>query len=331
MNVILQAVIALITVIALFSIANSLLLEGIRRWTKKRSTDLEKAIKELFSVDENGDWDVAEAFYDHNFIKKLTKAEGRKLPSWIPPDIFAETFIQMLIEKGKGAKEKLEDAKEVIESFENGVNDLPEHIQEPIRQLLLYVKQESGQTLTVLRSQLMSWYETYMNRVTALFKRKTRAMLFYYGIALAAIFNLDLVYLSVAMFEDEELRLEWYEKGRELSADSIAIDEEGILAYLEDNLESGDGQALLNSILDNVTVGEKKAELVKVKSGIQLPVGWVDGKSKLIEGFSGEMPEKILWKIFGIVLMAGALSFGAPFWFDILRKATRLDRQIKLD
>jgi hypothetical protein len=63
-------------------------------------------------------------------------------------------------------------------------------------------------------------------------------------------------------------------------------------------------------------------KLDSVSKAAQLPVGWPD-KTFLSNdyGISNNVLILGLIKIIGLVITGFAASFGAPFWFDVLKKA----------
>ena len=148
MSIILQTIIAVITVIALFSIANSFILEGVRIFTKRRAKDLQHAILQLLAKEKASVTDLmsnraleksnqpveaddknklGKELLSHSFILKLREGEGGNQLSWIPSDVFAETFINLVVTKGKTGKEPTE-VKAVMDSFENGIEQLPKNL-----------------------------------------------------------------------------------------------------------------------------------------------------------------------------------------------------------
>jgi hypothetical protein len=78
----------------------------------------------------------------------------------------------------------------------------------------------------------------------------------------------------------------------------------------------------------DVTSGAGQLECLKDQigalEGLNLPMWWPSW-SELdtdLRGFAGL--DGFLTKLFGLLLTAGAVSLGAPFWFDLLNKAVNL-------
>lgn len=374
MSIILQTVIAIIAIIAMFSIINSVILEAIRRLTKKRAIDLQKAIMELLSdpyVPANTksisrsaaslklisndqltqsrnlkgmpgealaqqNMSLGQQILEHPFIVKLREAEGGKQLSWIPSDVFAETFIHLLVKNGSKMKdgegqsdEEPVEIEEVLNSFLAGIKILPASIQPAVIQLFRYVKDQKGDELSTLKNKVAGFYDSYMNRVTALFKKKSKVLLFIIGLVMAGVWNIDLIKITNTLLENEDLRVEYYNLGKDLSQHEIKIDTDRVITYLTQNLRGINGNELLSVVASNISVeGDSTVAFVAGKS--QLPIGWTDTKATLTKGFSGAMGEQILWKILGILLMAAALAMGSPFWFDLLKKATQVDKVLEI-
>ena len=107
MNTIIQSIIALIGIIAIFSIANSLLLETIRIFTKDRIRTFDKAITDLLA--KGGD-KLVESFNKSGIKKIFDEAEGKRNISSLPSNVFAENLIAT-ISKLEGDKSKSKNKK----------------------------------------------------------------------------------------------------------------------------------------------------------------------------------------------------------------------------
>ena len=128
--------------------------------------------------------------------------------------------------------------------------------------------------------------------------------LFIIGLILCGFLNLDTVMIVKSLYQDDVLR-------KAVAAAAIDIVKEA-------SAEAGEPQADLNF---KKTVIELRNKLDQ--TGI--PVGWVGGKAP--EGDPRKFPGGfwlILIKILGILATTLAISFGAPFWFETMRKLSNL-------
>ena len=326
MTIILQTIISAIAIVALFSIVNSLLLETFRRVINNRYEDLKKSIQKL--LEDSDSSNLSEEFFNHAFIDKLTEAEGNGKLTWIPSDVFAETFIEMIIAKGSkklNFKHSPTQLAEVKKCFLEGVNDLPDNLKQATIQLYRYVEDQHGDELSTLKAKVAGFYEAYMDRISAMYKNKTRISLFILGLILSCALNLDLIKISYTLFNDDDLRIEYYNLGQSLSQSEIEVNEEVIITYLTENKKNINGNNLLKVVAKNLSA-KGDSTIAFVAGSNNLPIGWVNKSDTFLKGTNHSYG--ILWviKILGWILMAATLAYGAPFWFDLLKKITRLEK-----
>jgi hypothetical protein len=147
------------------------------------------------------------------------------------------------------------------------------------------------------------WFDAQMARVGELYARATKVILFAFGLGLAILFNVNAITLP------QELRD---------NADARAA-----LVAAAASCPPADPPT-------NDAPGECAAEITKdLKENakvVSLPIvgkmvwfwddpGWPDGLDELDPGDLGIM-------VGGWLLTAGAVSFGAPFWYDVVQRLT---------
>lgn len=332
---ILQVLIALVVIVAIVSIVNSLLLEASRRMIRQRSTELINALRDLFNVKQKQGEEILKKFLDHSFIKKLEIGEGTNKLTWISSDVFAETLISVVTQIGvdndtstntnDGKRKRLKDLdiQELLTFFEKGADKLSDEIQEAIVQLLWYVKSENSNQMEALKKRIMGWYEAYMDRVTERYKKQSRVYLFGTGLLLSLAFNFDILNITSALIKDDDLRIAYYQYGKEIAQHDLQAKIEENMDTLIDIISAHiaimDANQLMMAMANGLAKRDSTSE-VMVTSQQLLPIGWKNNRSKMTFGFSENQMELILWKIVGILLFASALAVGAPFWFDFLQK-----------
>lgn len=336
MSVILQTIIALVAVFIIFSIFNSLLIEVFARASKRRSADLLSAIHKLFArqrddkgneITERGSGeqmvpirDLAPEFFRHPFIAKLRDAEGKDDLSWIPSDVFAETFIDMLVREGGGASKT--DPEVVLKCFIKGAGSLPEDLKNAVTQLFRYVGDQEEGRQQMLKNKVAGWYDAYMDRVKEQYKKKAQIWLLWSGIGLAVALNLDVIYIADAFYHQDDLRLNYAAFAEEISNGELKIDTARIADYILEHIERLDANALVNVVAESITAPSAKSpgSVSAAKPMSALPIGLGGLSHKLYMGFGTNPAVMWLLKVLGICLMGWALSRGAPFWFDFLKK-----------
>lgn len=186
-------------------------------------------------------------------------------------------------------------AKAFIEAIEPGGNidadvvklkAAVERLPGPVRTTVGSVLAEAGDRFVDARDAIADWYETHMGAVSTWYRRQTRYFLFAAGLAIAIVGNIDAVVTARTLYRDEAVR------------EAVVAQAEAI-TQAECSEQEG-SEAQLDCLRDEVggTVG--------------LPIGWSD-----LDGSLGAWGLRIL----GWVVVAGAVTLGAPFWFDLLGRA----------
>jgi hypothetical protein len=159
----------------------------------------------------------------------------------------------------------------------------------PLKTPLLAMINEAEGKVAKLREMVGEWFDARMEALSKTYKKHTRWVLVVLGLIVALIFNVDAVGAARRLYQDDALRA------------AVAGQATEVVSSCED--KSGDELA--------TCLREQAAE---ADSAIRLPVGWPD-------------PDGIDWLQWVGWLIAGiALGQGAPFWFDLLRRAGQLRR-----
>lgn len=157
----------------------------------------------------------------------------------------------------------------------------------PLRAPLLAVVSEAGDHLAHLQQGLGEWYDARMESLSRAYKRHVKWLLLAVGLVVASAFNVDALGAAERLYRDDALRAAVVQQAARV-------------------VEGCEGNA------DIVTCTREQVE--DVDQAIRLPVGWPDP-----DGI--DALEVVGWLLAGI-----ALGQGAPFWFDLLRRAGRLRR-----
>lgn len=230
------------------------------------------------------------------------------------------------------AQQRLDDQLQAARESLLGLLDDPvqlvrrgaEHVEEasPIKEVLLRLstkltraEDEVADHLGELRGSVESWYDNRMSALSVWYRKRSRLVAF--GLALLVVvgFNVDAVQLPQELWQNENVRT------LVTAAATDAVLELG---------ECVEGSESSGETATTECVEGKVDELVETG----LPVGWnvgteCDGEcDSLLErfnhalGIGGEGPRGAGAKVVGWLLAAAALSMGASFWFDVLKRAT---------
>ncbi len=161
----------------------------------------------------------------------------------------------------------------------------------PTRNLLLSYLANSND-LTHFDHQIQKWFHSTMERASGWYKRKAHISLFQVGFILAVLLNVD----SFALFQH-------------LQKDTQSLE---ALTQIAQNMHA-----------DSLGTSDWSPVLQIIEKPTFFGMGW-NAPSELY------LPSQFLWAIsqtpkhiLGWIITAIAISFGAPFWFDLLAKFTR--------
>ena len=183
---------------------------------------------------------------------------------------------------------------EALEKKGEGESGLAENIQgvldklpaSDIKDNLIALARESEGKIEKFRDRTEAWFDDMMERGAGVYKRQAQIYSFAIGLVLAIGLNADTIAVAKAIWSDEDLRGQLVETATEIA---------GQADYVEDIIEDFDSVETLRAQLRPFPIGwEGQSE----SSGVQRVVGWF--------------------------LTALAVSLGAPFWFDLLSKFTKL-------
>lgn len=136
-----------------------------------------------------------------------------------------------------------------------------------------------------LEAEIEAWFDGAMQRVSAWYKKKTHGVVLLLSLITAGATNADTLAIVNSLARDSALR-------------------DALVAQAEAYAEQGQPAADL----------ERNVEELR---SLGVPLGWTSQAAP-----AGWGPW--LQKVFGLLLTAFALSLGAPFWFDMLKKTVNI-------
>lgn len=163
----------------------------------------------------------------------------------------------------------------------------------PARRTLLRLLDDAEGSRDTFRTSVENWFDEQMDRISGWYKRRVQRWIIAYGVALTILFNVDTVAVAQSL---------WRAPTERASAAAVAT------AAADRDINSVD------TSLDALR-------------GLEVPIGWTaphqhNAVSRDPRHVPATVPEGLL-KLLGWLITAGALAFGAPFWFDALGKLTR--------
>jgi hypothetical protein len=226
-------------------------------------------------------------------------------PSYIPPNTFALALFDTIApagEKVKKADPKNPGKEITVYADVRNFSDLRKTVTElpdgEMRTALLSLIEVSDNNLAQVRKNIEIWFDSTMERASGWYKRQIQWVMLGLAFMVTGIMNADTITITASLWKEPALRQAVVVSANRYLAESESVKEKENTNKVEKSKET------LQKTLDNL-------------EDLKLPLGW----SK--ESYPHDFREWFA-KIFGLIFTAFAVSLGAPFWFDLLNKLSRL-------
>ncbi|MCB0595355.1 MAG: hypothetical protein H6557_19675 [Lewinellaceae bacterium] len=285
----LQVVVGLVFVLLLLSLLATTVMELLASVMALRGKNLEKALRNMLAYTDK-DEKLLTAFKENSLYKQMGSKYGKssRSPSYIKDETFQSILMDIIL-KGEG-----------VDKLEAKIEELPD---EDLKNVLKQFLREADNNVDVFRVKVQGWYNNVMDRASGWYRRYTQKILVGVGFLIAVIFNAD----TLAIYE-------------RLESDPDTLQK--VVNLAEDFVDSKDTLAV-NAIADP----KFEASLDKLKGLVDNQIETV--RSPLGLGWKNVVWEEVGWwdavtKAMGWIVTALAVSLGAPFWFDLLRKLVNI-------
>jgi hypothetical protein len=326
-STLLDVAIGLIFIFFVFSILVSGIVELINTLWGQRAKLLRLALERIL------DSPVAKDFFDHQLVRvKQLDYFGLKPVNYLSADSFSTVLIDMLARAGGPVPGDIAATQKTLKAIEQAIQQ--PHLQE-VRKLIEPMLRKSDDFQT-FKAELEKWYNGYMEQVSGWFKRYAQGVIWLTAPVVAILLNVDTIHLTNQLFSDNGFR-------ERLVAEAINTTKTGGKSFQKDT-DFGQYLRHQDSTLAQPDSTNPKAFVVKAQltgadslavqsayirfvqsriDELKLPIGWIKAETggfRLLPGQQGK-----LWlAVLGWALTAIALSFGAPFWFDLLLKLVNI-------
>lgn len=287
---------------------------------------------------------VSHEFYKHPLILFLGEGKSDAKPAYIKKETFSKVLVDLL--RGKDVKPG-DDAKPLIQKAldnrstiwgNSGIND----------QTLSYLKSiwaDADGDSEKFKKHLENWFDETMDRASGWYKKYTQVILFFVGLTVSIVFNVDTIKIVDKLEKDPKLREQLVQQADAFERSNPDLDknintQKAAIRSLNDQLKSNnhtgvDSVSLEQSITEEAYKLEK-SEKLKAKADSMLTYATSLVNSDLNDvhhslGLEWDTYECksclflcILKSLMGWIITALALSLGAPFWFDLLNKLMKL-------
>jgi len=315
MLVLLDVAIGLIFLYLLLSLLCSAAMEVIESILRFRSRDLGKAIERML-----GSAALRDKLLDNPIIRSLKV--GKRPPSYMPAPEFVLALLDS-VQRGELAPPAAAAAAPAaapppltIEALRTTLEANP---NAPLNRTLLALLNSAQGDLTRFRTGVETWFNASMSRASGAFKRRTQWWLVGIGFALAAAVNADTIEVARALSTNGALR-----EGVARAANAYI--EQGLNTYAEDKERAAESVDAVKAAEAAKEKFEKHLADTKKLGALGLPLGWQE--PPLVELRKADGVTRFTM-FMGWLLTAVAISFGAPFWFDLLQKAASIRSTVK--
>lgn len=265
---------------------------------------------------------LSSIFYEHPLIKSLYQPRWRwleqKKPAYIPARTFALALLDIVTPEKGGQSRTVADVRAAVES-------LP--AESSVRRSLLNLIEEAEDDIEKLRINIEDWFNTAMDRVSDWYKRRTHRIIFVIGIVLTFILNADSIMIMKVLYSEPSVRAAVLNQANEFAK------QEGAQSGTAQPPANGQtsGQASDAEIERSVKQAQARLDArikdYTVLENLGVPVGWSNKGTQVARRPGVDVrknPARFLlaWllKIAGLLITGVAISFGAPFWFDLLNR-----------
>ncbi|HEY8378064.1 MAG TPA: hypothetical protein VIK91_16315 [Nannocystis sp.] len=311
-SVVLDIAIGLVFVFLATSLAitaGNELLASLFKW---RAKDLATGLRMLTGC---GKSDIVRAIYQHPLIRGLHRDEqatgGRKAPSYIPANLFAMALLDIALRPADKTRTLANmTIDEIRRTLETRRADLGDRVTDALQTFVNYAEADSRAALTALEKlqhDVEGWFNAGMDRVSGIYKRRAQLFSMILAVSFVSILNLDSIRITRSLSNDPVLRAALIERATATAKQEVATPPAPTPAPSEATM----------ALSATAIALEKAQQDIATVTQLGIPLGW-----------ENNAPEPTLswWisKIFGLLITALAASLGAPFWFDVLKKATSL-------
>jgi len=357
---ILDIAIGMVFIYLLLSLICSAANEIIERYSRKRAGDLENGIREMFQSQ-----DLVKSFYEHPLVYSLFAKPytpgGKNLPSYIPARNFALALMDLIGEggaqgaTGPGSTSPAEGAMATLRANIQANNTMPDNVKSA---LLTFV--DSSPNPTKVRENIENWFDSAMDRVSGIYKRRSQLIILVLGLVIAILVNVNSITLVRALSSDRSMRdslvaaATEYAKANPLPSPSpsptgASTPSRGSASESSSKKPAGNpatsptasptpspsvspagsaaGSSSSPSASPNPTLSSGRCKDDTPECRIQNNLREIKNleipigwTQRVRDDFNDAPWQTLLMSLMGWLITALAVSLGAPFWFDMLNK-----------
>ena len=297
---IVEVAIGLCFVYLLLAVICSTINETIAGITGRRADLLEKGINSLLADDP----ELKKRLLDHPLITSLSQGGGAR-PSYIPASKFALALMDIITGDGKEANDSVALRAGMKKVGKTG-----------LQQSLATVLADGRRNLASDQEKIEAWYNECMDRVSGWYKRHTQIWIWILAACVTLALDADTVQIFKVLWKNQGVRSAVVESAK---ARLQAPHPESVPPLSTYQNQDKPKQAVAYAPESNQPL--TKAEREQLSELVSWPKDY-ESLSALLNEKNGEwkLVGSLLLHILGWIFTMAAVSLGAPFWFDILKK-----------
>ena len=223
---------------------------------------------------------------------------SRRFPSYLNPRTFALTFLDTVAppdpaDRAGGQRDLLARARDYVATIPDA-ND-------PVRRALTAFLDQAGGDVERFRTSVETWFDLTMDRVSGWYKRRTQIVLCVIAAVVTLVANADALQVGRGLWSDDAVRA-------------------AVVAQAQKAVDQGKATPDLQTGSVSKSADTLSAQVRQVSS-LELPLGWSTDRAdpRWFDSVWGSVG-----KVFGLLATMLALTLGAPFWFDLLGRVSRV-------
>jgi len=286
---ILTVVVGIVFVLLLLSLLATTIMELLASFFHLRGRNLTKALRNMLASSDEGE-QMLQSFKSNSLYKHLSQQYSRTSqgpPSYMDSTTFQSILFDIIL-KGEG-----------VDKLKEKIDTLPD---EDLKNVLNQLLRDADHELDQFKASIEKWYNDVMDRASGWYKRYTQKILIGVGVLIALIFNADTFSIYQRLASDPAA----LEQVVALAESYVQTQEETLVRPVDPSFE--ESLSALQGLVDT--------EINNIRSPLGLGWDHMDFSTYSIYDW--------LAKILGYTVTALAISLGAPFWFDLLRKMVNI-------
>ena len=321
MDPILDVTIGLVFLYLLLALIVTVITDAMAGLLRLRARNLNKSLEALLKSDEADT--LATVFHETGTMQTIRLMSGQfflrfpiAIRKWIPlisknahgekyTKVESESFVNALLEAGKTSMAKAntiseKDGGEVkpVPTLITNAAELIEIIEalpdSNLKKSILTVIDDVKYDVKAVKALIAEWFDTMMETASTRFRVAMKQYAFVCALLVTVVANADTIKIAGALWNDDTMRIQISENAAAFVADAETVDELADFEIVQAELRP-------------------------------FPIGW-DTTSPYHDSDWYFSTDGWIKKLVGWFLTALAVSLGAPFWFDLLKKLAALKK-----